>query len=86
VYVDLPVAPAYEPTADMVDRLGPAGLPGLLRAVLLADPSQWAGTRLWDDTAALFLVVPGVFAPNGGHLEPAVGEDELRDLLVAAIN
>lgn len=86
VYVDLPATPAYEPTADMVDRLGPAGLPGLLRAVLLADPAQWAGTRLWDDTAALFLVAPGVFAPNGGHLEPEVGEDELRDLLVAAIN
>lgn len=86
VYVDLPASPPYEPTADMVARLDQRGLPGLLRAVLLADESQWAGTRLWDDTAALSLVAPGVFAPVGGHLEPTVGEDELRTLLVEAIN
>jgi hypothetical protein len=86
VYVDLPAAPAYEPTQGMVDRLAPAGLPGLLKAVLNADPSQWLGTRLWDDTAALSLVKPSVFAPVGGHLEPRVGEDELRGLLVDATN
>ncbi len=86
VYVDLPATPAYEPTADMVNRLAPTGLPGLLRAVLQTDPSQWAGTRLWDDTAALFLVEPQVYAPNGAHLEPTVGEDELRTLLIDAIN
>lgn len=86
VYVDLPASPPYDPTPDMVARLGTAGLPGLLKAVLLADSSQWLGTRLWDDTAALSLVKPGVFAPRGGHLEPAVGEAELRDLVVAAVN
>jgi hypothetical protein len=86
VYVDLPAEPAYDPTAAMVARLGSAGLPGLLRAVLLADPAQWLGTRLWDDTAALSLVAPGVFAPRGGHLEPVVGEERFRDLVVAAIN
>jgi hypothetical protein len=86
VYVDLPSAPPYDPTPDMVARLGPAGLPGLLKAVLLADPSQWLGTRLWDDAAALSLVVPSVFAPRGGHLEPTVGEAEFRDLVVAAVN
>jgi hypothetical protein len=61
-------------------------LPGLLKAVLRADPSQWVGTRLWDDTAALFLVEPAVFARRGGHREPVVGEEALRGLLVAAIN
>ena len=86
VYVDLPASPAYGPTPDMVARLDGTGLPGLLKAVLQADPSQWQGTRLWDDTAALALVRPSVFAPVGGHLEPAVGEDELRHLLVGAIN
>jgi hypothetical protein len=85
-YVDLPAAPAYDPTAAMVARLDQAGLPGLLRAALENDPSQWLGTRLWDDTAALFLLTPRVFAPNGGHLEPTVGEAGLRDLLVAATN
>lgn len=86
VYVDLPATPAYDPTPDMVARLDGAGLPGLLKAVLQADPSQWLGTRLWDDTAALALVQPSVFAPVGGHLEPTVGEAELRDLLVDAVN
>jgi hypothetical protein len=86
VYVDLPATPAYEPPPDMVARLDGAGLPGLLKAVLQADPSQWQGTRLWDDTAALALVRPSVFAPVGGHLEPTVGEAGLRDLLVDAIN
>jgi hypothetical protein len=38
------------------------------------------------DVAALSLVTPRVFAPVGGHLEPTVGEDELRTLLVEAIN
>jgi hypothetical protein len=85
-YVDLPASPAYEPTQGMVDRLAPAGLPGLLQAVLNADPSQWAGTRLWDDSAALSLVKPGAFAPVGGHAEPVVGEDALRGLLVDAVN
>jgi hypothetical protein len=85
-YVDLPASPAYEPTAEMVGRLDQSGLPGLLRAVLETDPSQWQGTRLWDDTAALFLVNPRVYARAGGHLEPAVGEAALRDLLVAATN
>ena len=86
VYVDLPATPPYDPTTDMVDRLGDNGLPGLLKAVFRADPSQWLGTRLWDDTAALFLVKPGVFAPRGKHLEPTAGEQELRNLLVAAVN
>jgi hypothetical protein len=86
VYVDLPATPAYEPTQEMVDRLRPAGLPGLLKAVLNADPSQWAGTRLWDDTAALSLVVPSAFGAVGGHLEPRVGAAGLRRLLVDATN
>lgn len=86
VHVDLPAAPAYDPTEEMVARLEPAGLPGLLKAVLLAAPSQWLGTRLWDDAAALSLVEPSAFAPRGGHLEPVVGEAALRDLLVDAVN
>ncbi|MBB4909508.1 hypothetical protein [Actinophytocola algeriensis] len=86
VYVDLPASPPYDPTPDMVSRLETAGLPGLLKAVLEADPSQWLGTRLWDDAAALSLVRPRVFAPQGKHLEPAVDEDTFRDLVVDAIN
>jgi hypothetical protein len=86
VYVDLPAAPPYDPTAEMVARLRTTGLPGLLRAVLESDPSQWLGTRLWDDAAALSLVVPGAFARRDGHLEPVVPEERFRDLVVAAVN
>jgi hypothetical protein len=89
VYVDLPAPGAdltYDPTEAMVARFEQAGLPGLLRAALLVDPSQWLGTRLWDDAAALRMLRPSAFAPQGRHLEPAVGEDAFRDLLVQAIN
>jgi hypothetical protein len=89
VYVDLPTPGAdltYDPTEAMIGSLDQAGLPGLLRAALLADPSQWLGTRLWDDAAALQLLAPGAFARQGRHLEPAVGEDAFRDLVVHAID
>ncbi len=86
VYVDLPASPPYDPTPEMVAMLEPAGLPGLLKAVLQTDPSQWLGTRLWDDAAALSLVKPHVFAPRGKHLEPTVDEDEFRGLVTEAIN
>ncbi|HEV7651733.1 MAG TPA: hypothetical protein VGP26_26565 [Actinophytocola sp.] len=89
VYVDLPTPGAdltYDPTEEMVARLETAGLPGLLRAALLVDPSQWLGTRLWDDAAALYLLEPGAFAPQGRHREPAIGADAFADLVVHAIN
>lgn len=89
VFVDLPTPGTdltYDPTEEMVARFEPAGMPGLLRAALEVDPSQWLGTRLWDDAAALFVVAPGKFEPNGRHLEPAVPEDEFRDLVVRAVN
>jgi hypothetical protein len=89
VFVDLPAPgaePTYDPTQAMVESFETAGMPGLLRAALLVDPSQWLGTRLWDDAAALYLVRPGAFAPAGKHLEPAVGEDAFRALLVGAVN
>jgi hypothetical protein len=89
VFVDLPPAGAeltYDPTEAMVAQFDQAGMPGLLRAALQVDPAQWLGTRLWDDAAALYLLAPQKFAPQGGHLEPAVPEDEFRALLVRAIN
>lgn len=57
VWVDLPAAvTSYPLTQEMVDRLAGAGMPGVLQTALNADPSQWLGTRLWDDTAALYLL------------------------------
>ncbi len=89
-WVDLPAdaspSPSYAPTEEMIGRLAQAGMPGVLRAALLLDPSQWLGTRLWDDTAAFYLLEPQDFALNGAHFEPAINEETLRRRLVKAIN
>jgi hypothetical protein len=90
VWVDLPTdaspSPSYAPTEEMIERLAQAGMPGVLRAALRLDPSQWLGTRLWDDTAAYYLLAPQDFAASGAHLEPAVNEETLRRRLVKAVN
>ena len=90
VWVDLPTdaspSPSYAPTAEMIGRLAQTGMPGVLRAALRLDPAQWLGTRLWDDTAALYLLEPRDFAANGAHLEPALNEETWRQRLVRAIN
>jgi len=87
VWVDLPSdGTSYPPTQEMVNQLAGAGMPGLLRAALNKDPSQWLGTRLWDDTAALYVLAPEHFRANGAHLEPVIDEETLRAALVNAIN
>ena len=87
VWIDLPAdGSSYPPTQEMVDQLARAGMPGVLRAALNADPSQWLGTRLWDDTAALYVLAPEHFRANGAHLEPVIDEETLRSELVKAIN
>jgi inosine-uridine nucleoside N-ribohydrolase len=87
VWVDLPADGAsYPPTQEMVNQLAGVGMPGVLRAALNADPSQWLGTRLWDDTAVLYVLDPEHFTPNGAHLEPVIDEEALRSELVKAIN
>ena len=86
-WVDLPAdGTSYPPTQEMVDQLARAGMPGLLRAALDLDPSQWLGTRLWDDTAALYLLEPESFRAQGAHLEPAIGEAMFRREWVKAVN
>ena len=89
VFVDLPAYtgdPTYDPTEEMVAQYETAGVPGLLRAALQLDPSQWLGTRLWDDAATLYLLQPQLFAQRGKHVEPWIGEAKFRELLVAAVN
>jgi inosine-uridine nucleoside N-ribohydrolase len=87
VWVDLPAdGTSYLLTQEMVDRLAGADMPGMLRAALNADPSQWLGTRLWDDTAALYLLNRKLFKATGAHFEPAMDEQTLRGEWVKAIN
>lgn len=86
-WVDLPADGAsYSPTEGMVNALAGTGMPGVLRSALNADPSQWLGTRLWDDAAALYVLAPEHFAANGAHLEPVIDEETFRTELVNAIN
>jgi hypothetical protein len=70
----------------MLDALRPVGLPGTLRALMLANPGGWKDMLLTDDVAALYLLHPEAFAPKGVHLEPRVPPDELRRLWVRAVN
>ena len=87
VWVDLPAdGTSYAPTLEMVSELDGAGMPGLLRAALDANQAAWLGTRLWDDTAALYVLAPDQFKANGAHLEPIIDEETLRSELVKATN
>jgi hypothetical protein len=88
VWVDVPrnATPPYAPTAEMVAQLRPTGLPGTLRAVMLANPAGWKETLMWDDTAALYLLHPEAFGAKGGHVEPTVAPEELRRLWLTAAN
>ena len=88
VWVDLPAdGSSYPPTQEMVDQLAGAGMPGVLKAALNADPSTWnVGTRLWDDSAALYVLNPDLFKVSGAHFEPAVDEATLRSELLKATN
>ncbi|WP_109510144.1 hypothetical protein [Nocardioides speluncae] len=91
VWVDLPPSTGteltYAPTEEMVGRFEQAGLPGVLRAAMLQTPSEWVGfTRLWDDAAALYVLDRRLFARQGQHVEPKIGEDRFRELLIRATN
>lgn len=89
VFVDLPPSGpelTYAPTEAMIARLDQTGMPGLLRAALHVDPTQWLDTRLWDDAAALYLLTPQHFRPQDHHLIPGIPEDQFRDLVTNSIN
>lgn len=89
VFVDLPApgpTPTYAPTEAMVAQLDQTGMPGLLRAALQVDPSQWLETRLWDDAAALYLLSPQSFTPQDQHRIPAIPENQFRALAISATN
>jgi hypothetical protein len=70
----------------MVAQLDQTGMPGLLRAALQVDPSQWLETRLWDDAAALYLLSPQSFTPQDQHRIPAIPENQFRALAISATN
>lgn len=89
VWVDLPPSTdfSYDPTEEMIGRFEQVGLPGVLRAAMLQTPAEWVGfTRLWDDAATLYVLDRRNFARVGKHVEPKIGEDRFRELLIRATN
>lgn len=88
VWVDVPrnATPAYAPTLEMVEQLGAKGLPGTLRALLLANRDAWKEALMWDDSAALYLLHPDQFTPKGAHQEPTASPAEVRNLWLNAAN
>ncbi|MCX5516704.1 nucleoside hydrolase [Kaistia algarum] len=86
-WVDVPRGsdPLYEPSLNMVERLRADGLPGSLKAALLANQHTWNPTKvpasaggpggeslMWDQSAAIYLLHPELFGPVGHHYEPLV--------------
>ena len=79
----------YGPTLAMVRALGPAGLSDTLKRVLLNHPNSWAidtwehsgyGGRslFWDQSTALALLDPALFAPVGAHLETTLSPEDFQ--------
>jgi len=85
-WVDVPrgTDPLYSPSLAMVEGLRPYGLPGSLKAALMANQHTWnpaklhlspdgfAESLMWDQSAAIFLLHPELFTPVGHHYEPLV--------------
>jgi len=90
VRVEVPkkAKPPYSPTIEMVEGLKPYGLPGALRQALLSNQKNWridlleGGNKsfLWDQLAALYLLHPELYHPEGAHLEPTVPPAEIQRL------
>ena len=78
---------AFSPTNKWADDLLQAdGAAAVIGEILKANPDNWSRTSLWDDLAALYLLRPEVFVRRGGHFEPCVPADAIRNLLTIAIS
>ena len=80
------MTPPYAPTPEMIEQLVQKGLPGTIRALLLTNRDAWKDALMWDDSAALYLLRPDRFGPQGAHQEPVVPPAEIRDLWLNATN
>jgi len=69
----------------MLGGLATAGLPGTLRALMLANVEAWRGTLMWDDLVTLYVLHPEAFGAEGKHVEPRAAPDEIQRLWVEAV-
>ncbi|MCW8088310.1 nucleoside hydrolase [Sabulicella glaciei] len=84
---------SFTPDAEMAWAFAatPDELPRNLGRLMLHNPVGLERTSLWDDLAALYLLRPDIFGRvrdpsgrSGGHFEPCVPAQQVRDMLVAA--
>lgn len=96
IWVDIPrnTDAVYSPTAAMVEGLGDEGLPGILKAALLETPETWlpellapgGKSKLWDQSAALYLAHPEVFTEVGKHWVTTLTPEEFQKQWTIDVN
>lgn len=94
------VGTVYGPNTFMVTALGNVGLPNTLKQVLLNNTESWdidnwpnahygGKSLLWDQSAALYMIYPEIFAKvggPGGHYETTLSPDAYRQKWTEATN
>lgn len=84
----------YRPSFKMVNKLEKNGLPGGLRRVLLGHQESWnpaklkagGSSKMWDESAAQFLLNSNGFKNVEGVWEPAMGPRNLQRRWTRSIN
>ncbi len=73
---------AFAPNVAWLEDLRHAGgRAGVIADILKNKANSWEKTSLWDDLTALYILRPEVFGVRGGHLEPCIPAQSVRDLL-----
>jgi len=95
-WIDIPrdTDAVYSPSAAMVAGLSDDGLPGALKAALQETPQTWqldrlapgGDSKLWDESAALYLAHPEVFAEVGKHWVTTLTPEEFQKQWTSDVN
>jgi Inosine-uridine preferring nucleoside hydrolase len=73
---------AFAPDMAWIESLRNAGgRAKVIAEILQSNVWSWRKTSLWDDLAALYIRRPELFGVRGGHLEPCIPAQSVRDLL-----
>jgi Inosine-uridine preferring nucleoside hydrolase len=73
---------AFAPDVAWLESLRDAGGRAKVIAEILQNQMEsWKKTSLWDDLTALYILRPDLFGVRGGHLEPCIPSQSVRDLL-----
>jgi hypothetical protein len=72
----------FVPREDWLPKLSAAGgRAKVIAEILQNNVSTWKKTSLWDDLTALYIIRPEIFGWKGGHLEPCIPSQSVRDIL-----